>query len=716
MSISTPENRSTGRDSRVIASRLFRRAGKTILGALVAMGMTPFESGYAQFSTARFWNERTLDAIRIDFPAPTTHARNLLHVSAGMYDAWAAYDPVAIGYFHNEIATAGDVALARREAVSYAAYRVLSHRYAFAVDPVTSQASFDALLAALGYDKNVTTLVGNTPAAVGNRCAAAVIAFGATDGANETNNYDDTTGYAPLNNPLALFTLQNEPRSGVSDLEGNPLLEPNHWQPLAFQTRFTQNGLVADKIQTFVGPHWGYVAPFGLRGAWHDGVWAMCDPGMPPLFGGIGDAEFKANSVDVVRYSARLDPDNGEMIDVSPGGPGKNNTLGQHDGTGHPVNPVTGLPYTPVMVKHGDYGRVVAEFWADGPHSETPPGHWNTLANFVADTPGFERRIGGTGPIVDPLEWDVKMYFALNAAVHDVAVATWGIKAYYDYVRPITSIRYMGGLGQSSDPLKDAYHAGGLPLEDGLVELITTDTTMAGERHEHLAGHEGEIAIYCWPGEPEFPETQFSGTAWILAEDWLPYQRDTFVTPAFAGYTSGHSGFSRAAAEVLTAMTGSEFFPGGLGSYTIPAGAMEFELGPSTHIPLQWATYYDASDEAGISRIYGGIHVAPDDGPGRIIGSKIGKLAWGFGRRFFTGEVMDDFIEPTIQWVTHEGLPKIELSWPCVGGYQYKIIRSSNLVTFTDETAFAELGTGTAYYRFENPMGAAFFKVVRLDP
>ena len=76
----------------------------------------------------------------------------------------------------------------------------------------------------------------------------------------------------------------------------------------------------------------------------------------------------------------------------------------------------------------------LAEFWADGPKSETPPGHWNVIANQVADSPGFELRIGGQGPVVDRLEWDVKTYFALNGAVHDAAVAAWGAKGYYDYV------------------------------------------------------------------------------------------------------------------------------------------------------------------------------------------------------------------------------------------------------------------------------------------
>ena len=110
-----------------------------------------------------------------------------------------------------------------------------------------------------------------------------------------------------------------------------------------------------------------------------------------------------------------------------------------------------------------DFGRAIAEYWADGPDSETPPGHWNLIANSVTDAPGFERRFGGEGPVLDPLEWDVKTYFALNGALHDAAVAAWGLKGYYDSSRPISMIRYMGGHGQSSDPDGAAYDPGGAP-------------------------------------------------------------------------------------------------------------------------------------------------------------------------------------------------------------------------------------------------------------
>ena len=94
------------------------------------------------------------------------------------------------------------------------------------------------------------------------------------------------------------------------------------------------------------------------------------------------------------------------------------------------------------------------------------------------------------------------MYLALNGAVHDAAIAAWGVKGDYDSVRPISMIRYMGGLGQSSDPNGPSYHADGLPLVPGLIEVITRRVSAPGERHAHLADHVGEIADPGLAGQP----------------------------------------------------------------------------------------------------------------------------------------------------------------------------------------------------------------------
>jgi len=119
--------------------------------------------------------------------------------------------------------------------------------------------------------------------------------------------------------------------------------------------------------------------------------------------------------------------------------------------------------------------------------------------------------------------------------------------------------------------------------------------------------------------------------------DWVPFQLPTFVTPAFAGYVSGHSTFSRAAAEVMTAFTGTPYFPGGISMWTVPAGELQVESGPTQDVTLQWASYYDAADQAGISRLFGGIHISADDLEGRKIGSQVGSAVWELARRHFEG-------------------------------------------------------------------------------
>ena len=361
------------------------------------------------------------------------------------------------------------------------------------------------------------------------------------------------------------------------------------------------------------------------------------DLGPPPRLGDPAtDGAFKQAAVDVLRDSSQLDPADGIEIDVSPASLG-NSELGTNDGAGYATNPSSGEPYVARLTKAADYYRVLAEYWADGPTSETPPGHWNLIANSVAETPGFERRIGGTGPEVNALEWDVKMYFALNGAVHDAAIAAWGLKANYNSVRPISMIRYMGGLGQSSEPTGPSYDREGLPLVPDLVEVVTTDSSAPGQRHESLAEHVGDIAVRTWRGPPSDPTTETSGVGWIRAVDWVPYQRPTFVTPSFPGYVSGHSTFSRAAAEVLTGITGSAFFPGGLADWTIEQGSLLHEEGPTADVDLQWATYFDAADQAGLSRLYGGIHTSEDDLTGRVVGDRAGLAAWALAQTYFDG-------------------------------------------------------------------------------
>jgi hypothetical protein len=585
-------------------------------------------------SVARWWNEFLLDGIRRDTPDPPVHARNLLHLSAAMWDAYWAYDPIGWNraapiYQREDVpipAIPTDRIAAQREAISYAAHRVLTTR--FARSPGHARTLFDAhwLMQRLGYDPTFISTVGDSPAAIGNRIGQAVLDNTYYDGANEAGHYADATGYTPVNDPL------------IVALSGTAVTDPNRWQPLALRIAVTQNGIVQpDGVQSFVGANALVTTPFALvKPTPTSFAW---DPGPPPRLSTTTDAEFKTSALDVIRYSAQLDPTTGVMVDISPGAR-MNNPLGSDSGTGHALNPTTGQPYDPNVVNLADYGRIMAEYWADGPDSETPPGHWNVLLNEVTDHPAFRRHYAGTGPELSPLEWDIRAYLALNGAMHDAACAAWGIKHIYDSPRPISMIRYLGGRGQSSDPTGASYDPAGLPLEPNLVEVVTAASSAPGARHAHLANHVGEIAIYAWRGAPLDPVNSTGGVGWIRAVDWVPYQLDTFVSPAFPGYVSGHSTFSRAGAEVLTLLTGSPFFPGGLGEQHFFAHRfLRFESGPSTDFALQWATYYDAADQAGRSRLWGGIHIAADDGLGRRLGAQIGLDAFLKVEQFHRGNI-----------------------------------------------------------------------------
>lgn len=614
----------------------------------------------AQHTAARRWNERVLFAIANDFARPTVHARNLFHTSAAMYDAWAVYDSLADTYLigktlHGFVCpltsfpAPTDRKAAQEEAISFAAYRLIRHRFQNSpgIDNIYDWA--DQLMDQMGYDKSNTSTDYKCGAAeMGNYIARCYIRYGLQDGSNEADGYANLY-YQPLNSPMVVKTPGT---SSATDL--------NRWQPLQLTQIVDQSGNpLPNNVQSFLSPEWGNVQPFAMAPEdantyQRDGhnYLVYYDPGPPAMLENDGSGnsdQYQWNHLLVAVWASHLDPTDGVIWDASPASIGNipwyPETLDQYPdfydlleggdiGSGYPLNPKTGQPYTPQLVPRGDYARVLAEFWADGPNSMTPPGHWFDILNYINDQPQLQRRYKGQGPELDPLQWDVKAYFALGGAMHDVAISTWGIKGWYDSSRPITAIRGMAELGQSTDPARPNYHPAGLPLIPGYSELIGLGDSLAGPNGEHV----NEIKLWTWKGTNAItdPRTDFAGVGWVRATEWLPYQRPSFVTPPFAGYTSGHSTYSRAAAELLTAFTGDPYFPGGVGEFKAPKNEfLVFEEGPSVELSLQWATYRDASDQCSLSRIWGGIHPPMDDIPGRHIGTIAGLRALDFAEQYF---------------------------------------------------------------------------------
>ncbi|HEX6507797.1 MAG TPA: phosphoesterase [Chloroflexota bacterium] len=228
------------------------------------------------------WNNAALQAIRDTHPGPPMTARALAVVHTCMYDAWAAYDSIAIGTqpVSNLRITSRRSPDAQREAVSFAAYRALADLFP------TERQRFDGLMTTLGYDPgNISS--DASPPGVGNVCARAVLAFRHGDKSNQLGDlhwppYSDWTGYQPIN-----------------PAEPAPLIDPNRWQAL-----LVSDGNGGEVTQSYVGPHWGLVTPFALTSG------AQLRPAGPATTvfgpGTSPSADYAAEVDQILGYSAGL--------------------------------------------------------------------------------------------------------------------------------------------------------------------------------------------------------------------------------------------------------------------------------------------------------------------------------------------------------------------------------------------------------------------------
>lgn len=181
------------------------------------------------------------------------------------------------------------------------------------------------------------------------------------------------------------------------------------------------------------------------------------------------------------------------------------------------------------------------------------------------------------------LDRDAELFFALNNALFDAGIVAWDNKAAFDSERPITAIRTLFARQQ----------------------------------------------VQAWGGPGQRTRT-------IDGATWFPYQPATFPTPPFAEFTSGHSTYSAAAAEILRQFTRGDTFGY---SVTIAAGSSKVEPGvtPAAPVTLSWPTFTAAADQAGLSRQLGGIHFADADLDGRRSGRITGTLAFAEAARLIRG-------------------------------------------------------------------------------
>jgi len=297
-------------------------------------------------------------------------ARELAIVHTCIYDAWAAYSKDAVGTQLGGSLRRPEwerTEANKEQAISYAAYRALVDLF-----PADAAASFTPLMVSLGYDPANTTTDVKMPAGIGNVACAAVLNFRHHDGSNQLGDlhpgaYSDYTGYVPVNPPSTV------------PIPKGMILNPDHWQPLIYD-----DGLLAPLphiiTQPFVGAQWSLVTPFALTSPDEFNGLALAQG--PALF---GFPEYVVQSQELIDISANLT----------------------------------------------DKQKLIAEYWANGPKSELPPGHWCLFGQFVSARDHHTTN------------QDAKMFFALSNAVFDAGIAAWAPKRVTDSERPITSIPYL---------------------------------------------------------------------------------------------------------------------------------------------------------------------------------------------------------------------------------------------------------------------------------
>jgi uncharacterized protein DUF6851/vanadium-dependent haloperoxidase-like protein len=324
------------------------------------------------------WNQAALQGVRDGTLGPPMVARALAIVHTCMYDAWAAYDQKAVGtQLGGSLRTlpAERTPANKSKAISFAAYRAAVDLFPWDKDhfgaPVSGTVNgFDALMARLGYDVNDTSSDTRTPAGIGNVACAAVLAFRHNDGSNQLGNL--TASGVPYADYTG-YMPKNLPNTvPVNDL--STVLDPDHWQPLTY---FNGTATVTPK---FVGAQWYEVVPFAMTSP--DQFLPYISAQGPALYGTLDYLEQAQELVDI---SAHL----------------------------------------------SDEQKMIAEYWANGPHSELPPGHWDLFAQYVSARDHHT------------LDDDTKMFFALTNAIFDAGIAAWDAKRVFDSVRPVTAIPYL---------------------------------------------------------------------------------------------------------------------------------------------------------------------------------------------------------------------------------------------------------------------------------
>jgi hypothetical protein len=337
------------------------------------------------------WNKAALQGVRDSKLGPPMVSRALAIVHTCIYDAWSAYDERALGTRLG--ASLRQAHSERRLENKNQAISFAAYRAAVDLFPAEDETVFRPLMLQLGYNPDDTSTDMRTPTGVGNVACNAVLRFRHRDRSNQLGDL------SPNGVPYSDYTGY-VPVNAPSVVPSDPatVADPNHWQPLQY---FDATHTFV--TQSFVGAQWYKVVPFALRSpAEFRSRLGWFGPAT------YGSSEYFTQAEELAAISASLD----------------------------------------------DKKKMIAEYFADGPHSELPPGHWDLFAQFVSDRDHHR------------VDEDAKLFFALTNAIFDAGLVAWDAKHAFDSVRPVTAIpfalqgkqiRAWGGPGKGAVTMDGRY-------------------------------------------------------------------------------------------------------------------------------------------------------------------------------------------------------------------------------------------------------------------
>ena len=348
------------------------------------------------------------------------------------------------------------------------------------------------------------------------------------DGANQLGDEPGTTNQEIYSDYTNYYPV-NPPQDQIGITNCSRLVSLNHWQQIRIPLP-----MGGSKIRNFLSPHMGRVKTYALINAYE-----VMPPPPPQLYTNTHQKQLD-EAAEVLKYSRELT----------------------------------------------EREKVIAEYWADGPSTKQPPGHWKDLTNVMAVKHQLD------------LVKTTKLSLLQSLALLDAAIASWAAKREYDFARPLAQLQCLY-KDQQIKAWKGPYMGTGM-INGSTWKPYQNQYFVTPPFAEYVSGH-----------------STFSRASAVVLRKFLGTDKMQLSHTVKAGesyfepkITVGNPGYIAGVTDIPN--TGPE-----------TVGYV-----PATDVTLYWETFTEASAESGISRLYGGIHFKSGNIEGLKMGDKIGEKVY----------------------------------------------------------------------------------------